>query len=255
MQNDWFEWLLMIEFVDNNKLFVVIDMFSFFVNKSFNFRMIIDSDEIFYEFTRERLLIVKAKNIINIITNILKLMQDNFQQFKQVMTIQINKHRKLIKYNFENRVWLFSNNIIIVRSFRKLENKMLRLFEIIKAIDTFYKLKLFIFIKVHLVFHINLLRSNFNDFLLGQITDASKSMKIVNENEWLMNDILNSRRHYGRLQYKIKWNDFKKNDDWYNIDRSEFTNSQKIVDAFHFQYFQKAESIATKTLRSKGKFT
>ena len=78
MQNNWFKWLFMIEFVDNNKLFVVIDMFSFFVNKNFNFRMIIDFNEIFYEFTRKRFLIVKAKNIIDIMTNILKLMQNNF---------------------------------------------------------------------------------------------------------------------------------------------------------------------------------
>ena len=94
----------MIEFVDNNKFFVVIDMFSFFVNKNFNFRIIIDFDKIFYEFTRKRFLIIKIKNIIDIITNILKLMQNNFQQFKQIITIQINKHRKLIKYNFENKV-------------------------------------------------------------------------------------------------------------------------------------------------------
>ena len=141
-------------------------MFSFFVNKNFNFCIIIDSDEIFYEFTRERFLIVKAKNIIDTMTNILKLMQSNFQQFKQVITTQVNKHRKLIKYNSENRVWLFNNNIIIVRSFRKLENKMLRFFEIVKAVDIFYKLKLLIFIKVHFVFHINLFCSNFNDFLL-----------------------------------------------------------------------------------------
>ena len=255
MQDDWSEWLLMAEFADNNKLFAVIGMSSFFVNKSFNSRMIIGSDEIFYEFTRERFLIVKAEDITGIMTNILKLMQGNLQQFKQVMTTQVNKHRKLIKYNFEDRVWLFSNNIIIVRSFRKLEDKMLKPFEIVKAIGTFYKLKLPIFIKVHPVFHISLLRSDFNDSLLDQITDASKSMKIANEDEWLMNDILNSRRHYGRLQYKIKWNGFKRNDDWYNIDRGEFTNSQKVVDAFHSQYLQKAESIATRTLRSKGKFT
>ena len=171
------------------------------------------------------------------------------------MTIQVNKHRKLIKYNSEDKIWLFNNNIIIVRSFKKLENKMLKFFEIVKAIDIFYKLKLFIFMKIHFVFHINLFRSNFNDFLFDQIIDVSKSMKIVNENEWLINDILNFRCHYDRLQYKIKWNDFKKNDDWYNIDRNEFTNNQKIVDAFHFQYFQKIESIATRTLRSKKKFT
>ena len=79
--------MFIIKFVDNNKLFAVIDMFFFFVDKSFNFRIIIDFDEIFYEFTRERFLIVKVENIIDIITNILKLIQDNFQQSKQVITI------------------------------------------------------------------------------------------------------------------------------------------------------------------------
>lgn len=245
----------MIEFADNNKLFAVTDMFSFFANKGFNSRMIIGPDEISYEFTRERLLIVKAEDITDIMTNILKLMQGNLQQFKQAMTTQANKHRKLIKYNSEDRVWLFSNNIITVRSFRKLEDKMLKFFEIVKAVDISYKLKLLIFMKVHPVFHISLLRPNFNDFLLGQITDASKPVKIANGDEWLVNDILNSRRHYGRLQYKVKWNGFKRDDDWYNTDRGEFTNSQEVVDAFHFQYLQKAGSIATRTLRSKGKFT
>ena len=42
---------------------------------------------------------------------------------------------------------------------------MLKFFEIVKTIDIFYKLKLFIFIKIHFVFYINLFRSNFNDFL------------------------------------------------------------------------------------------
>ena len=109
--------------------------------------------------------------------------------------------------------------------------------------------------KIHLVFHINLLRPNLDDPLSGQITNATKPVKTVNENEWLVNDILNSRRHYERLQYKIKWNDFEKNDDWYNTDRDEFTNSQKIVDDFHSRYPEKAEPIATKTLRSKKKST
>ena len=54
---------------------------------------------------------------------------------------------------------------------------------------------------------------------------------------------------------KSKWNNFERNDDWYNIDRDKFTNNQKIVDAFHVQYFEKLESIATKTLRSNKKFT
>ena len=94
----------MIEFADNNKIFFVIDMFFFFVNKNFDFRMIIESNEIFYEFIRERFLIVKIENIIDIMINILKLMQNNLKRFKRAMTTQINKHRKIVIYNSENKI-------------------------------------------------------------------------------------------------------------------------------------------------------
>ena len=94
----------MIKFVNNNKFFAVINIFFFFVNKSFNFYITIDFNEIFYEFTRKRFLIVKIENIINIMTNILKLIQNNFQRLKQAITIQVNKYRKLIKYNSKNKI-------------------------------------------------------------------------------------------------------------------------------------------------------
>ena len=81
------------------------------------------------------------------------------------MTTQINKHRKIVIYNFENKIWLFSNNIIIVRSSKKLKNKMLSSFEILKIVDIFYRLKLLFFMKIHFVFHINLFRNDSNDFL------------------------------------------------------------------------------------------
>ena len=53
----------MIEFFDNDRLFEVTKLIFFFVNKSFHSRMIIESNDIVYEFTRERLLIKKASDI------------------------------------------------------------------------------------------------------------------------------------------------------------------------------------------------
>ena len=61
------------------------------------------------------------------------------------MTTQINKHKKIMIYNFENKIWLFNNNIIIVQFSKKLKNKMLNSFEIFKIVDIFYRLKLFFF--------------------------------------------------------------------------------------------------------------
>jgi len=55
MQNDWFKWLLMIEFIYNNVLSSVIFLTLFFMNKNFHSHMSFDSDIIEYESIRERL--------------------------------------------------------------------------------------------------------------------------------------------------------------------------------------------------------
>ncbi len=55
MQDDWFKWLLMIKFVDNNILFSVIFLILFFINKNFHSHMSFNSDIIEYESTHKRL--------------------------------------------------------------------------------------------------------------------------------------------------------------------------------------------------------
>ncbi len=55
----------MIEFVDNNILFSIIFLTFFFMNKSFHSHMSFDSDIIEYESIRERLQIVRIKDIFN----------------------------------------------------------------------------------------------------------------------------------------------------------------------------------------------
>ncbi len=66
-------------------------------------------------------------------------------------------------------MFFFSRNIITNRFIKKLEDKMLGSFLIIKKIEALYKLKLSTFIKVHNVFHSNLLRANLGNLLLDQI--------------------------------------------------------------------------------------
>jgi len=66
-------------------------------------------------------------------------------------------------------MFLSSRNININRSTKKLENKMLDSFPIIKHVKVLYKLELPIFIKIYNVFYLNLLRVNFDNPLPGQI--------------------------------------------------------------------------------------
>ncbi len=55
----------MIEFADNNALFLIIFMIFFFMNKSFHPRMSFDPDLIEYKSIRERLQVARIKDIFN----------------------------------------------------------------------------------------------------------------------------------------------------------------------------------------------
>ncbi len=63
MQNDWFIWLFMIEFVDNNAILSSIEQSTFFLNKSFHSHMSFNLNSIEYEITQARIEADKAKNI------------------------------------------------------------------------------------------------------------------------------------------------------------------------------------------------
>ena len=80
-------------------------------------------------------------------------------------------------------MFLNKQNIITVRSFKKLNNKMLNSFQIIKFVNLFYKLKLLKTMHIHDVFHSELLRSVIDDSLSDQKNELSRSIVINDENE------------------------------------------------------------------------
>ena len=77
----------MIKFSNYDRLLKVTKLIFFFANKSFYFRMTFKSDDITYNFIQKRLLIVKVENIIDIMINIFKFMQNNIERFKKIMSI------------------------------------------------------------------------------------------------------------------------------------------------------------------------
>jgi len=233
MQNDWAKLLLMIEFVDNNALFSVIFSISFFLNKDFHSRMSFEFDVIEYESSHERLQTTKVENISENMNKTLKFVRESLVKTWEQMMKQVNKHRKEVDYKIESKMFLNGRNIVTARSFKKLDDKMLDSFINLDLIDSLYKLKLSEFMHVHDVFHSDLLRSVVDDLLSDQKNELSDSIVINDEDEWKIDDILNSRRYRRWLQYRIKWNDYDNDLNWYNADDDEFMNAQKIVDDFH----------------------
>ncbi len=130
MQNDWFKWLLMIEFVNNNILFSVIFLIFFFMNKNFHSHMSFDSDIIKYESIRERLQIIRIKDIFNHMNKMLIFAREALIKTWKWMMKQANKHRKKINYKIKSKMFLNERNIITARFFKKLNDKMLDSFKI-----------------------------------------------------------------------------------------------------------------------------
>ncbi len=204
MQNNWFKWLLMIEFVDNNVLSSVIFLTFFFMNKSFHPRMSFDSDIIEYESIRERLQIARVEDIFNHMNRTLIFAREALIKTREQMMNQTNKHRKKINYKIESKMFWNERNIVTARSFKKLNDKMLNSFINLDLVDSSYKLKLSESMHVHDVFHSDLLRSVVDDSSSDQKNESSRSIVIKDEDEWKIDDILNFRRYRRRLQYRVK---------------------------------------------------
>jgi len=204
MQNDWAKLLFMIEFVDNNALFSVIFSISFFLNKDFHSRMSFELDVIEYESSRERLQATKVENISEHMNKTLKFARESLAKTQEQMMKQVNKHRKEVDYEIESKMFLNERNIVTARSFKKLDDKMLDSFTNLDLVDSSYKLKLSESMRVHDVFHSDLLRPVADDSLPDQKNEFSDSIVINDEDEWKIDDILNSRRYRRRLQYRVK---------------------------------------------------
>ncbi len=240
MQNDWFKWLLMIEFVDNNILSSVIFLTLFFMNKNFHSCMSFDSDIIEYESIRERMQIARVKDIFDHMNRTLIFAREALIKTREQMMNQTNKHRKKINYKIESKMFLNERNIVTVRSFKKLNDKMLDSFTNLDFVDSSYKLKLSEFMHVHDVFHSDLLRSVVDDSLSDQKNESSRSIVIKDEDEWKIDDILNFQCYRRRLQYRVKWKSYDNDLNWCNADDDEFMNAQEMIDDFHIKYSRKA---------------
>ncbi len=208
MQNDWAKLLLMIEFVDNNALFSVIFSISFFLNKDFHSCISFELNVSEYESSHERLQTTKVENISEHMNKTLKFARESLVKTQEQMMKQVNKHRKEVDYEIESKMFLNERNIITARSFKKLDDKMLDFFINLNFIDSSYKLKLSESMHVHDVFHSDLLRSVVDDLLPDQKNELSDSIVINDEDEWKIDDILNSRWYQRWLQYRVKWNDY-----------------------------------------------
>jgi len=145
--------------------------------------MSFELDVIEYESSRERLQAAKVENISENMNKTLNLARESLVKTRKQMMKQVNKHRKEVDYEIESNVFLNERNIITARSFKKLDDKMLDSFINLDLVDSSYRLKLSESMRVHDVFHSDLLRSVVDNLLPDQKNEPSGSIVINDEDE------------------------------------------------------------------------
>jgi predicted metal-dependent hydrolase len=136
---------------------------------------------------------------------------------------------------------LFTKNSKIERSFRKLNYKWIDFYKIKKIMTDVCQLNLSQSMKIYDTFHISLLRKVVIDFLIEQIQSSSSSIVIEKKKEYEINNILNSRYHYEKLQYKVEWIDHSSNKAWYFAKIFQ-KHSKEILNDYHQRYLNKSKS-------------
>lgn len=136
-------------------------------------------------------------------------------------------------FQIGNKVWLNMKNIHTRRPFRKLDNKCYRPYLIEERISTHaYCLTLPNTMKIHNIFHVSLLDLAANDSLNGQIIPPPQPMKVDREEEWHVQEVLDSKFVRNQLRYLVKWEGYEET----TCKPAESVNGLKAVNHFHEWY-------------------
>ena len=237
-QDDWTEWLSMAEFASNACVSASSGLSPFQVNYGFEPRMSFYPIDASTGSARERILKTRAKNIGQAMEKIWEFGKENLVRSQESQKRFADNHREEAPtYKEGDEVWLSTKNIKTERPSKKLDHKMIGPYKILKALGNSYKLDLPASMKIHDVFHSSLLRPASKDPLPGQIPPPPPPVIIDNEEEFEIDDILDSRTFNKKLQYKVKWSNYPPDNTWYPAE--DFANSKETVEEYHRKYPKK----------------
>ncbi len=216
-------------------------MILFYFNKEFHSRMSFDSDMTNYKTTCEWFEARKANDIVIQMKKLLNFDHQQLKKMKLIIEVQINKHRWNIIYEVDDWIWLSFRNIKTSRLCKDLKDKQLDLYQITIKVSIFYHFHLSVSMKhLHSMFSSKLLRLYSEDFLSEQHSKSLRSVTIEDDEHWKIDDILNFRRYRDQIQYKVKWTDLDKDDEWYYVNKEKFNDSEKVLNEFHKLYSNKS---------------
>jgi transposase InsO family protein len=192
------------------------------------------------ESARDRVARKYAEGMAQKMKDVWSFARDSMKEAQQRMTVQANKHRNDQEFAVGEKVWLSTRNLPLakgttVKRSRKLDAKMAGPFTISERKSrNAYRLQLPSTMRIHDVFHADLLTRDPDDPLQGQENDAPPPIEMDQELEWEVEDILEVRRRGRGIQARAKWVGWADDPAWYPI--SNFTNSAEVLRDFYTRH-------------------
>ena len=134
-------------------------------------------------------------------------------------------------------VWLQPRNIHTTRPSKKLDWKNIGPFRVMAKVGSnAYKLDLPTSMRIHNTFHISLLEPYKDNKFPSQTQEPPPPIQIEGEDEYELAEIIDSRLHYNKLQYRAKWKGYSPEHDkvWYPAEN--FNNASLAVERYHRKY-------------------
>ena len=203
-QDDWVELLPIAEFAANATPSEATGLSPFFLNAGYEPRMSFTFEPQQAKNARQRQEFQQAENIAKQMNKILERAKANLQIAQKAMTTAANRKRQAVIFNVGDSVWLSSKNLRTNRPSKKLDDKMMGPFQVIDKHRSSCVLDLPNTMDIHRTFHVSLLRKDPGNPLPGQQIEPPPLIVIEGEQEWEVEEILESRRYRNQLQYRAK---------------------------------------------------
>jgi hypothetical protein len=139
-------------------------------------------------------------------------------------------------FKIGDQVWLLRRNIKTARPSDKLDHKRLGPYPIKDKIGrAAFRLQLPASMRIHPVFHVSLLEPVHLNDIPGRVQDPAPPVVVDDHEEFEVEEVLDSRVRYGKLQYLIHWKDWPISSRTWEP-QANLANAPDLVDKFHRTY-------------------
>jgi hypothetical protein len=200
-QDDWEEWLDLAEFAMNNSVSEAHGMTPFFIENGYDPEL-----EVVPEAPGEPITEDGAKKYAEFMTELQAVLRENLIQTQERTKRYYDRRRKEMTFEIGDQVYLRTKNIQTRRPCKKLDQRKIGPYPIIEVINrNAYKLQLPPEIRVHPVFHVELLEKYIPP-QEGQEPPAAVPVIVEGHEEWEVDKIIGAKRDaMHQLWFRVLW--------------------------------------------------